>query len=383
MNASSIAELVHPIRRADPAQLGTTKIKYIDIASIDRETKNITGASYIDASSAPSRARQHLITNDVLISTVRPNLNGVAIVPSHLNGSIGSTGFCVLRADTEQLRPDYLFYLSQTPAFVSHLTRIADGANYPAVSDDDVLETAIPLPALKEQQRIAQLLRDVDRLRRLRRHAIHLSDELRLNSFRENLSKVQQKAAALGEICMKITDGVHITPTYVPEGVPFLRVTDIQNPGIEWSSVKRISREEYREITQRVRAELGDVLYSKNGTIGIAKEITWDQPFAHFVSLALLKPNRKLVNPTFLTTWLNTPDALQQAAGHSKKLTVTNLHLNEIEKLQVPLPSIQEQEKLVTLIGAANKLRGSHLEALRQADHVFQTLLHQAFNDVK
>jgi type I restriction enzyme, S subunit len=379
MNTSPIADLVQPIRRADPTVFGATKIKYIDIASIDRETKDVIGASCIDAASAPSRARQQLITNDVLISTVRPNLNGVAIVPAHLDGSIGSTGFCVLRANTKHLRPDYLFYFSQTASFVSRLTRIADGANYPAVSDEDVLETAIPLPALEEQRRIAQVLRDVDRLRRMRRHAIFLSDELRFNSFREALGTLQPKPAALGEICVKITDGVHVTPTYVAEGVPFLRVTDIQSSEIDWSSVKRIKREEYCEITRRVRAEIGDVLYSKNGTIGVAKEITWDQPFAHFVSLALLKPNRRLVNPTFLTTWLNTPDALQQATGHSKKLTVTNLHLNEIGKIQVPLPSIRNQESLVTLIGATSKLLAAHVEALRQADHLFQTLLRQAF----
>jgi type I restriction enzyme, S subunit len=110
MTISSIAELVRPVNRANPAQLGTKKFNYIDIASIDRETKNVSVTSYIDVSSAPSRARQQLITNDVLVSTVRPNLNAVAIIPLHLNGSIGSTGFCVLRADTTRVVPDYLFY---------------------------------------------------------------------------------------------------------------------------------------------------------------------------------------------------------------------------------------------------------------------------------
>ena len=41
--------------------------------------------------------------DDILVSTVRPNLNGVAVVDKNLDGATASTGFCVLRSDKSKL----------------------------------------------------------------------------------------------------------------------------------------------------------------------------------------------------------------------------------------------------------------------------------------
>ena len=75
-------------RRDAPDKLFT----YIDIASIDREQKRIVTPSIHRGSEAPSRARQIVAEDDVLVSTVRPNLNAVAMVPAELHGAIASTG---------------------------------------------------------------------------------------------------------------------------------------------------------------------------------------------------------------------------------------------------------------------------------------------------
>ena len=89
----------------------------------------------------------------------------------------------------------------------------------------------------------------------------------------------------LNEVSTKITDGAHFTPTYVETGVPFLRVTDITESN---TSKKFIPQEEHDELIKRCRPEKWDVLYSKNGTIGIAKLVDWDWEFSIFVSLALV-----------------------------------------------------------------------------------------------
>src|SRR5262245_17385343 len=136
-NLTEIGNIIVPVARADPARAGLGTFHYIDIACVDRVSKSITEAPKLSVSEAPSRARQLLKAGDVLVSTVRPNLNAVAIIPAHLNGAVGSTGFCVLRADTLRVLPRYLYYYVQSKAFVAHLSRIAIGASYPAVSDDD------------------------------------------------------------------------------------------------------------------------------------------------------------------------------------------------------------------------------------------------------
>jgi hypothetical protein len=84
-------------------------INYIDLSSIDNETKIISAHQRVLADDAPSRARQLVQTGDILVSTVRPYLNGVARVPQRLVGATASTGFCVLRPNTKKVSPEYLF----------------------------------------------------------------------------------------------------------------------------------------------------------------------------------------------------------------------------------------------------------------------------------
>ena len=84
----------------NPTKAPLSKFTYIDVASVDNEQKRIVGAREILGSEAPSRARKLTRCNDVLVSTVRPNLNAVAIVSQSLDGAVASTGFAVLRATT-------------------------------------------------------------------------------------------------------------------------------------------------------------------------------------------------------------------------------------------------------------------------------------------
>ena len=60
--------------RADP----TKPFTYIDISSVDNQAKRIVAPKTLLGAEAPSRARQVVQTNDVLVSTTRPNLNAVA-----------------------------------------------------------------------------------------------------------------------------------------------------------------------------------------------------------------------------------------------------------------------------------------------------------------
>jgi type I restriction enzyme, S subunit len=88
----------------------------------------------------------------------RPNLNAVAIVPANLRDPIGSTGFDVLR--TRTIEPSWLFYLVQTTDFVDAMSRLVQGALYPAVRPKDIRSYRIPLAPLNEQHRIIEAIEE-------------------------------------------------------------------------------------------------------------------------------------------------------------------------------------------------------------------------------
>ncbi|WP_156362588.1 restriction endonuclease [Xylophilus sp. Leaf220] len=137
---------------------------YVDIGSIDRERKTVEAPQTVPVDSAPSRAKQRLSTGDVLVSMTRPNLNAVAIVPAHLDGAIGSTGFHVLRS--KHMVSKYLYFLVQSQEFVDAMCAVVQGALYPAVRPGDINAFAMRVPTHSEQTRIVdkleELLSDLD-----------------------------------------------------------------------------------------------------------------------------------------------------------------------------------------------------------------------------
>jgi type I restriction enzyme, S subunit len=146
------------IERINPALTPNDEFWYVDISSIDRVNKTISKPILTKGESASVRARQIIRENDVLVSTTRPNLNAVALVPEKYNEQICSTGFCVLRCG-EELDSEYLFYFSRCNTFINSLSNLVQGALYPAVTNKQVLSQLIPWVPFERQRKIATRLK--------------------------------------------------------------------------------------------------------------------------------------------------------------------------------------------------------------------------------
>jgi type I restriction enzyme, S subunit len=157
----------------------------------------------------------------------------------------------------------------------------------------------------------------------------------------------------LGDVCSKITDGTHKTPNYIADGVPFISTANLVpfKIGFDFSQYKRlISQREHDELTRRCHPEKGDVLVSKCGTIGRAKEIDVDFPFSIFVGLALLKPYPGLFAPGFLEVWLNTPQLQRRFDDLAPGSTRRTLTLSGLKKAEIPVPPCAEQIRIVAQV---------------------------------
>lgn len=141
----------------DPRKKPESSFRYVDISSVDNVDKRITHSRRVLGKEAPSRARQVIFTNDVVVATTRPNLNAVALVPDSLNDEICSTGFCVLRS-SGLINSSYLFAFVQSPSFVDSLSDLVKGALYPAVTDKQVKQQMIPLPPIEKQIELSRKL---------------------------------------------------------------------------------------------------------------------------------------------------------------------------------------------------------------------------------
>lgn len=150
----------------NPSRQPAESFEYVDVAAINNESKTIERARTLLGADAPSRARRLIQANDVLVSTVRPNLNAVALVPERLGGQVASTGFCVLRANG-QILPQYLYYFTRSRVFVENLSRLVAGALYPAVTDGQVLDQEIPMVSPEKQRDVVDALAAAESIVRL------------------------------------------------------------------------------------------------------------------------------------------------------------------------------------------------------------------------
>ena len=173
---------------------------------------------------------------------------------------------------------------------------------------------------------------------------------------------------SLDEIMKKIVDGTHHTPSYIETGIPFISVKDVRDEQIYFDDCKYISLEEHQKLCERCYPELGDLLITKSGTIGRCAVINTNKPFSLFVSVALLKPVCNEVKSVFISlafqAWFQTINVQNDITGSAIK----NLHLIDFRKLTIPIPPIEEQEKIIRRIESLFKLADNIEQQYQQAE---------------
>jgi hypothetical protein len=284
----------------------------------------------------------------------------------------------VLRARPEVVLPEFLPFFMQSDLFMERAKQISVGSLSPTINWKTLASEDFALPPLGEQGRIAEVLASIATLQESYASFGRASEVMRTAWLSEQMKRLTIEApeVRLVDACSQVTDGTHFTPTYTADGVPFLRVTDIQDRDIDWASVRRIPASEHAELVKRCCPERGDVLLSKNGTIGITKVVDWPEPFSIFVSLCLLKPSPSL-DAQYLAIALNSRRVTDQITVRIKQGTVKNLHLEEIRECRIPLPSVPEQRQVVSHYRMLGEVQNRQLARLRQVRSLMCMLLQE------
>ena len=275
-------------------------------------------------------------------------------------------------------------YLSKYLFWYNPTNLILDEA-YPSIRLEDINNLKIPLPPFPQQQKIANILDAADALRQNDKALIAKYDELTqalfLDMFGDPVSNPKGcKIVELGDICSKITDGVHAKPEYTETGVPFISVKDITTGVLKFEKCKYISEEAHIKYFKRCNPEYLDILYTKVGaTYGRPAIVDVKDEFSLYVSVALIKPKKDIINPYFLKEVMGNPVIKRQADKSIKGIGVPDLHLNMIKKFLLPLPPMETQILFSERVGKIEEQRAIAQKSLEQSERLFNSLLQKAF----
>ena len=389
-NQSPIGEHVEKVLTWNPAKaVNASPFDYIDLSSVNKDSKQIILGEVprTNPNSAPSRARQLVKSGDVIVATVRPNLNGVASVPDELDGATASTGYCVLRANANSLDSRYLHYWVQTNYFVSEMMSKATGANYPAVSDKIIKESKIPLPPLAEQKRIAAILDKADAIRRKRQQAIQLADEFLRSVFLDMFGDPVTNPKGWDECVLKdisdirsgVTKGKKINPDTAVT-LPYMRVANVQDGYLSLDDIQEITVSP--KDAEKYQLSKGDILLTEGGDPDkLGRGHVWNNEVAncihqnHIFSVRI--KNQSIVRPGFLSAQIASQRGKRYFLKVGKQTTgIATINKTVLSEFQPFVPPIEMQDKYIQISKSVDKLKE---KAPIENMNIFEALSQKAF----
>ena len=255
-----------------------------------------------------------------------------------------------------------------------NLNKLNTSNAQPLITGSKVLNIFIPYPYIIEQKIIADFLdskcSEIDATAEDIQKEITLLEEYKKSVITEAVTKGLNPDAEMKDsgiegikeipviskvvrlkylVDKKITDGTHKTPEYatVDDGSPFLSSKDVRNGYIDWSNVKYITKTLHNILHKEVCCKRGDILLAKNGTTGVAALVDTDDVFDIYVTLAVIRSDKKKVLPEYLLYSINSNVTKEQFSERLVGIGVPNLHLNVIANTNIIVYEISEQQKIV------------------------------------
>ena len=339
--------------------------QYIDLSSVDRERNIITETQNINADTAPSRAQQIVMKDDIILGTTRPMLKRYCIIPEKYDGEICSTGFCVLRAKTDIINPRWLYHNITTKKFFAYVEKNQQGASYPAISDTIVKAFKLPVPPLEVQREIVRILDNFTFL------TAELAAELAarqkqyeyyrdlLLTFKPNESTILNERTnelelsgairwmKLGDIC-DVRDGTHDSPKQTLNGKYLITSKNIKNGTIDYAGSYFISNEDFDKINLRSKVEINDILFTMIGTIGEIGLVKNEPDYA-IKNVGLIKTNNELLS-RFLKHYLKSKQVKKYIDNNKSQGSQSFLALGKLRNIPIPILKTQRIETIVDIL---------------------------------
>ncbi|RDD49975.1 restriction endonuclease subunit S [Aeromonas sp. ARM81] len=153
--------------------------------------------------------------------------------------------------------------------------------------------------------------------------------------------------------CDGVTDGAHISPVTEGGQELFVSIKDIEDGKIDFDNALLTSPDSYQYLVKTgCQPFAGDILFSKDGTIGQTAVTPEGISFVVASSLIIIRPNRDVVRPSYLNFLLQSCAVKEQVESFVKGAALRRLSIQNLLKVFGAFPDVYEQDAISRYLGA-------------------------------
>lgn len=315
---------------------------------------------------------------DVLICKINPRINRVWVVKHNTEHPLlASSEWIVVR--NNEIDSDYLKCYFSSPTFRTLLTsQVAGiGGSLTRAQPKQVAKYPVPVPNALEQERISNLLNDVSRLISLRKEQLAKLDQLVKARFVEMFGEMKSISEPLKVFLEDITYGFTNPMPDAEEGPWKVTAKDVINGKINYDTARKTTVEAFEELTAKSKPAVGDVLLTKDGTLGRCAVVEEDEICVN-QSVAVLKCNNKIL-PKFLAILLQMPEYQREMLKNAGGGTIKHIYITKIVDMQIMVPAIPQQIEFLSFVEQSEKLKTTIQQSLDKLEVMKKAMMQEYF----
>lgn len=365
-------------------------IPFIRSQNVLMGTFTTVGLAYISPQIDDGMRGSRVERNDVLLNITGASIGRVCVVPTDLCPANVNQHVCIIRCN-ESLHPEYVATMLSSPDFQKLIWQDQAGATRQALTKDAIEAFQIPWRSLGEQRRIATHLKaqlaEVEAARQAAQAQVRDAGLLRTKIVDAAFGGLLEWRP-IAEVAKVQSGYAFKSEDFQTSGVRLLRNTNILPGKIYWDDVVCLDEGEAGRYPGYALEE-GDVLISLDrplisSGIKVARVRAVDLPslLLQRVGRFVLKPGA--VDPDFLYAFLQSSRFIGAISGHDQSLGVPHISPGQVESVELPLLSLDEQQQLAsclkTQLAEAAAIHQAAVAQLAEIERLPQRLLARAFD---
>jgi len=340
-----------------------------------------------------------LSKGDVVLGR-RGEMGRCAVVDEVESGWLCGTGSLIVRPSTSLL-PNYLQRFLSSPLIVAELIGASVGSTMVNLNQRILADLNVPVPPLAEQKRIADKLEAVlgrvdacrarldrvpDLLKRFRQCVLAAATSGQLtDDWRKECSVSPWESVTVGDLCLNSFYGPRFGKdeyTTSDKGIPTVRTTDMTKDGRIEITVETPRVLVSEEKLEHFRAQKGDLLITRTGSIGVMAVFDQEIPVMPSAYLIRFRFSERIL-PRYIFYCLMSPLGQASLGLSTTAVAQPNINAEAIKSIALSLPSIPEQQEIVrrveTLFAFADRIEARLTDARAQVERLTPATLAKAF----